>query len=101
VTLTWLDELETILPKVILEMERSTATWINYSPLDHGHIQLHFHVQKLTHALKAAHLCRLSVDLLNSPQLHQIFNAATCKAKAHHYQLMLRDPSHLFQIETL
>ncbi len=89
--MTRLDDLETILCKVILEMEKFEATWINYFALDHGCIQLHFHIHfhVLMCALQAAHLRCLSVNLLDSPQLCQIFNAAAHKAKAYHYQLML------------
>ncbi len=89
VTLTRLDKLETVLRKVVLEMESSETTWVNYFARDHGRLQLHLHIQKLTRALQAAHLWRLSVDLLNSGQLQHIFDAATRKAKSHHYQLML------------
>ncbi len=51
--------------------------------------------------LQAAHLCHLPVDRLDSSQLCQIFAAAAPRAKAHHYQLMLRHPSDLSQIKTL
>ncbi len=82
-------------------MEKSETAWINYFALDHSRLQLHFHVQKLTRTLQAAHLHRLSVDPLDSPQLRQIFDADARKAKAHHhYQLMLQHLSKLFQIET-
>ncbi len=100
VVLSRLDDLETVLREVVQEMERSETTWVNHFALDHGRIQLHFYIQKLTRALQAAHLRRLSVDLLDSTQLRHIFDTATCKAKAHQYQLMLRHPSDLFQIET-
>jgi len=63
-------------------------------------IQLHFHLQKLTRVLQAAHLHQLSADLLDGTQLRHIFDTAACKAKTHHYQLMLHHPSKLFQIET-
>jgi hypothetical protein len=95
-----LDKLDTILPEVILEMERSEATWINYFTLDHGCLQIPFNVQKLTRALQATHLCRLSVNLPDSQQLRQIFAATTHKAKVHHYQPMLCHRSDLFKIET-
>jgi hypothetical protein len=49
ITLTHLDELEMILQELIWE-----AVWINYFARDHGRIQLHFHMQKLTQVLKAA-----------------------------------------------
>jgi hypothetical protein len=100
VTLSQLDDLETVLREVVQEMERSETTWVNHFALDHGHIQLHFYILKLTRALQAAHLCRLSIDLLDSTQLRHIFDTAARKAKAHQYQLMLRHPSDLFQIET-
>ncbi len=100
VTLSRLDDLETILREVIQEMERSETTWVNYFALDHARIQLHFHMQKLTRALQAAHLRRLSVDLLDSKQLRHIFDTTTCKAKTHQYQLMIHHPSDLFQIKT-
>jgi hypothetical protein len=100
VTLSWLDDLETVLREVVQEMERSETTWVNHFALDHGRIQLHFYIQKLTRAVQAAHLCCLSVDLLDSAQLRHIFDMAAQKAKAHQYQLMLRHPSDLFLIET-
>jgi hypothetical protein len=81
-------------------MEQSETTWVNYFALDHARFQLHFHLQKLTRALQAAHLFQLSVDLLDGKQLWHIFDTAARKAKTHHYQLMLRHPSDLFQIET-
>ncbi len=81
-------------------MEHSETTWVNHFALDHGRIQLHFHIQKLMHALLAAHLRCLSVDLLNSEQLRHIFDAAAQKAKAHQYQLMLCHTTDIFQIET-
>jgi hypothetical protein len=82
-------------------MEQSETTWVNYFALDHARLQLHFHLQKLTRALQAAHLRRLSVNLLDGKQLRHIFDTAAHKAKTHHYQLMLSHPSDLFQIETL
>jgi hypothetical protein len=100
VTLARLDDLETVLQEVVLEMERAKTTWVNYFALDHARIQLHFHLQKLTRALQAAHLRRLSVDLLDGTQLRRIFDTAARKAKSHHYQLMLCHPSDLFQIKT-
>jgi hypothetical protein len=57
-------------------------------------------MQKLTRALQAAHLCRLSVDLLDGKQLQHIFDTTALKAQALQYQLMIRHPSDLFQIET-
>jgi hypothetical protein len=96
VTLARLDDLETVLREVVQEMEQSETTWVNYFALDHTCIQLHFHLQKLTWALQATHLCRLSVDLLDGTQLRHIFDTAARKAKTHHSQLMLRHPSTLF-----
>jgi hypothetical protein len=81
-------------------MERSETTMVNYFALDHTRIQLHFHLQKLTWVLQAAHLRWLLVDLLDGTQLRLIFDTAARKTKTHHYQLMLRHPSNLFQIET-
>jgi len=92
VTLARLDDLETVLREVTQEMERAKTTWVNYFALDHARLQLHFHLQKLTQVLQAAHLCRLSVDLLDGKQLWHIFNTAAHKAKTHHYQLMLCPP---------
>ncbi len=66
----------------------------------HAHVQLHFHLQKLIRGLQAAHLRRLSVDLLDSQQLHHIFDTAARQANAHNYMLMIEHPSDLFQIET-
>ncbi len=56
VTLTRLDEQETVLLEEIIEIEQSKTTWVNYFALDHGRIQLHFHIQKLNRVLQAAHL---------------------------------------------
>jgi hypothetical protein len=81
-------------------MEPAETTWVNYFALDHARIQLHFHMQKLTRALQAAHLRRLSVDLLDGKQLRHIFDTTTRTAKTHQYQLMICHPSNLFQIET-
>jgi hypothetical protein len=87
VTLTRLDEQETILREVILQMEQSETTWVNYFALDYGQIQLHSHIQKIACVLQAAHLCCLSVDILDSTQLNHIFDTAAQKAKSYHYQL--------------
>ncbi len=57
-------------------------------------------MQKLTRALQAAHLRRLSVDLLDGKQLRHIFDTTARKAQALQYQLMIHHPSDLFQIET-
>jgi hypothetical protein len=100
ITMTRLDSLEKVLREVIVEMERSENTWVNYFALDHARIQLHFYLQKLVRGLQAAHLRRLSVDLLDSKQLHHIFDTAAKQANAHNYMLMLEHPSDLFQIET-
>jgi hypothetical protein len=100
VTLARLDDLETVLREVVLEMERSENTWVNYFALDHARVQLYFHMQKLTRALQAAHLRRLSVDLLDGKQLRHIFDTTARKAQALQYQLMIHHPSDLFQIET-
>jgi hypothetical protein len=81
-------------------MECEDNTWVNYFALDHARTQLHFHLQKLVRGLQAAHLCRLSVDLLDGKQLHHIFDTAAQQAKTHNYQLKLQHPSDLFQIET-
>jgi hypothetical protein len=97
VTLARLDDLETVLREVVQEIE---TTWVNYFALDHARIQLHFHMQKLTRALQATHLRRLSVNLLDSKQLRHIFDTTTRKAKTHQYQLIIRHPSDLFQIKT-
>jgi recombinational DNA repair protein RecR len=101
ITMTRLDALEKVLREVIVEMEQSENTWVNYFALDHARVQLHFHLQKLVRGLQGAHLRRLSVDLLDSKQLCHICDTATKQANAHNYQLMLEHPSDLFQIETL
>jgi hypothetical protein len=100
ITMTRLDNLEKVLREVIVEMERSENAWVNYFALDHARVQLHFYLQKLVRGLQAAHLRRLSVDLLDSKQLHHIFDLAAKQANAHNYMLMLEHPSDLFQIET-
>jgi len=100
VSLAQIDTLKKVLSKVIIEMERQCNTWVNYFALDHARIQLHFHLQKLIQSLQAAHLRRLSVDLLDGKQLRHIFDSAAQQAKTHNYQLLLQHPSDLFQIET-
>jgi hypothetical protein len=100
ITMTRLDNLEKVLREVIVEMERSENTWVNYFALDHARVQLHFYLQKLVRGLQAAHLRRLSVDLLDSKQLTHIFDTAAKQANAHGYMIMLEHPSDLFQIET-
>jgi len=96
IAMTRLDALEKVLREVIVEMEWSENTWVNYFALDHARVQLHFHLQKLVRGLQAAHLRRLSVDLLDNKQLRHIFDTATKQANAHNYQLMLEHPSDLF-----
>jgi hypothetical protein len=56
VTLARLDNLETILRKLITQMEKSEAVLVNYFALNHGRPQLHFHMQKLMRALQATNL---------------------------------------------
>ena len=47
VTLARLDALEQVLREVVVEMEKSENTWVNYFALDHARVQLHFYLQKL------------------------------------------------------
>ncbi len=101
VSMAQLDALEKVLREVIIEMEKSENTWVNYFALDHAGVQLHFYLQKLVRGLQAAHLRRLSVDLLDNKQLQHIFDTAAKQANAHNYKVMIEHPSHLFQIETL
>ena len=100
VTLARLDALEQVLREVVVEMEKSENTWVNYFALDHARVQLHFYLQKLVRGLQAAHLRRLSVDLLDDKQLQHIFDSAARQANAHNYMVMIEHPSDLFQIET-
>jgi hypothetical protein len=100
VSLARLDALEKVLRDVIIEMEKSENTWVNYFALDHARVQLHFYLQKLVRGLQAAHLRRLSVDLLDDKQLQHIFESAAKQANAHNYMVMIEHPSDLFQIET-
>jgi hypothetical protein len=81
VTLAQLDALDKVLREVIIEMERQDNTWVNYFALDHARTQLHFHLQKLVRGLQAAHLRRLSVDLLDGKQLRHIIDTAAQQAK--------------------
>ena len=100
VTLARLDALEQVLREVVVEMEKSENTWVNYFALDHARVQLHFYLQKLVRGLQAAHLRRISVDLLDDKQLQHIFDSAARQANAHNYMVMIEHPSDLFQIET-
>jgi hypothetical protein len=100
VSMARLDALEKVLREVIIEMEKSENTWVNYFALDHARVQLHFYLQKLVRGLQAAHLRRLSVDLLDDKQLQHIFDTAARQANAHNYMVMIEHPSDLFQIET-
>ncbi len=44
--------------------------------------------------------CKLLINLLSSSQLQDLFKAAKVKAKAHHHQLLIWNPSDLLQIDT-
>jgi hypothetical protein len=81
-------------------MQRAEFMWVNYFAFHHPRIQLRFHLQKLTRVLQAMPLCLLLINFLDSTKLWHLFDTATRKAKLYHYQLMIRHPSDLFQIET-
>jgi hypothetical protein len=63
------------------------------------HDQLHLQYQQIVRAVQAAHQCRLSVDLLNTTRLQDLFHAAQLKAQINKCKLLLSHPSDLFQIE--
>jgi len=91
VSLAQIDTLKKVLSKVIIEMERQCNTWVNYFALDHARIQLHFHLQKLVRSLQVAHLCRLSVDLLDDrskSHLHLALLSDASKRSCAHIRLL-------------
>ena len=45
VSMARLDALEKVLREVIIEMEKTENTWVNYFALDHARVQLHFYLQ--------------------------------------------------------
>jgi hypothetical protein len=100
VQLQQIEEVETALKSLYQMLKTSHATWISYSSLDYSRDQLRANLQKLIRALQAAHHRRLSIDLLNSDTLRKLFDAASRKARLHHHQLLIRQPSNLLQIET-
>jgi hypothetical protein len=55
--------------------------WINYNLLYYARSQLRFNLHKLIRALQVAHYRRLSIDLLPSDRLQDLFDAANTKAK--------------------
>jgi hypothetical protein len=62
--------------------------------------QLHLQYQQIIQAIRAAHQCCLSVDLLNPTRLQDLFHAAQLKAQINKCQLLVSHLSDLFQIET-
>jgi hypothetical protein len=80
-------------------MESDWNMWLNYCALQQVQVKLHFNINKLIQALQSAHLCCLSLDLLSSSCLRDLFDAVTLKAKAHQHQLLIHHPSDLLQIE--
>ena len=61
--------------------------------------QMYDRLQLATHAIQQAQQHRLSIDLLPSYQLQQLFTKLQKLAKANNCQLLLEHPSDLFQIE--
>ncbi len=85
--------------EVIYELHYVECIITPYWSLDQVRQQIRFNIQKLIRALQAAHQRRLSIDLLSSARLQDLFDAATVKAKAHCHQLLIWHPSDLLQIE--
>lgn len=81
-------EIESKIWEVICIMESDWNMWLNYCALHQVQVQLHFNINKLIQALQSAHLCCLSLDLLSSSWLRDLFDAVTLKAKAHQHQLL-------------
>jgi hypothetical protein len=76
------------------------SAWLNYCSLDYAHSQLHFNLHELIRAVQAAHYQRLSLDLLPSHCLKDLYDAAVLKAQVHKHELLLHHPSDLLQIKT-
>jgi hypothetical protein len=93
------DELEKLMSEVIYELHYLERIVTQYWSLELVQQQICFNIQKLIRALQAAQQQRLSIDLLSSTRLQDLFDAATVNAKAHHHQLLIRHPSNLLQIE--
>ncbi len=100
VQLHQLEEIEAAVHTLTRALETGHSAFLNYGSLDHARSQLRFNLHKLIRALQAAHYRRLSLDLLPSHRLKDLFEAAVLKAQAHKHQLLLRHPSDLLQIET-
>jgi Baculovirus F protein len=60
---------------------------------------LYAQTQKVVHAVQAAQNHRLSVDILTSDQLDRLFKKLTGVAKKLNNQLLITQPSDLFQLE--
>jgi hypothetical protein len=93
------DELEKLMSEVIYELHYLERIVTQYWSLEQVQQKICFNIQKLIRALQAAQQQRLSIDLLSSTRLQDLFDAATVNAKAHHHQLLIRHPSNLLQIE--
>jgi hypothetical protein len=85
---------------LIYELHHQKHIVTQYWSLDQVREQIWFNIQKLIRALQAAHQQRLSLDLLSSSRLQDLFTAAILKAKAHQHLLLIHHPSDLLQIET-
>jgi hypothetical protein len=98
VQLQRIEEIEATVKEIFRSLKNGHSAWVNYNSLDYVRSQLHFNLHKLIRALQAAHYCCLSIDLLPSDSLRDLFDAAMVKAKMHWHQLLLRHPSDLLQI---
>ncbi len=95
-----IEEIEAAVNMLTHALETGHSAWLNYRTLDYARSQLRFNLHKLIPALQAAHYRHLSLDLLTSHRLKDLFEAAVLKAQAHKHQLLLRHPSDLLQIKT-
>jgi hypothetical protein len=58
--------------------------------------QLRSQLQQAIRAIQAAHHWQLSVDMLNSTRLHDLFRAAQVKDQINNCKLLISHPSDLF-----
>jgi hypothetical protein len=80
VALHRIEELEKLMSDFIYELHHQQHIVTQYWSLNQVCEQILFNIQKLIRALQAAHQQHLSLDLLSSSQLQDLFTATALKA---------------------
>jgi hypothetical protein len=99
VMLKRLDTLETLMAKTIELLSKDIDLTVIQRKIRMIRDQLHLQYQQIVRAIQAAHQRCMSVDLLNTTRLQDLFHAAQLKAQINKCQLLITHPSDLFQIE--